>query len=164
MAIGDQIKAAREKARMTQTELGEKIGVSGVAIMRYEKGTRQPRAEQLNRIANALGVPVSSFLDEKEMTIDFTMQITRALALIKLLYELEGVPIAVKELIEKQGLDIESLISQLATVILKAYHPSEIDKIRNQLNSEGWKRVLEFAEEMTQIPKYQNQSLPADKE
>lgn len=56
MGIGERIKAAREKTGMTQVELGKKVGVSGVAIMRYEKGQRQPRLDQLIRIAVALGV------------------------------------------------------------------------------------------------------------
>ena len=160
MTTGERIKEARKKRGFTQKELGILSGTSEITIRQYEIGKRQPRTEQLHRIADALGVSVSSFLDENEMTIDFAMQITQALALIKSLYEQEEVPVAVKKLIEKQGLDIEFLMSQLATVTLKSYHPSEIDKIRNQLNSEGWKRVLEFAEEMAQIPKYQKSHPP----
>lgn len=56
MTIGQRIKTVREQAGITQAALGEKIGVSGVAIMRYEKGTRQPRLEQLDAIADALNV------------------------------------------------------------------------------------------------------------
>lgn len=163
MTTGERIKEARKKRGFTQKELGTLSGTSEITIRQYEIGKRQPRMEQLHRIADALGIPVSSFLGESEMTIDFAMQITQALALIKSLYEQEKVPVDIKKLIEKQGLDIESLVSQLATVTLKAHHLSEIDRIKNQLNSEGWKRVLEFAEEMTQIPKYQQGAiLPAD--
>lgn len=64
MGIGERIKAAREKTGMTQVELGKKVGVSGVAIMRYEKGQRQPRLEQLRRIAAALEVTVASLLPD----------------------------------------------------------------------------------------------------
>lgn len=63
MTIGERIKAAREQAGVTQVELGEKIGVSGVAIMRYEKNARQPRLEQLQRIALALGTTVSELVE-----------------------------------------------------------------------------------------------------
>lgn len=62
MTIGERIKTAREQAGITQVELGEKIGVSGVAVMRYEKDTRQPRLEQLQAIAAALGVPTVDLL------------------------------------------------------------------------------------------------------
>lgn len=59
LSFGQRIKAAREQAGITQVELGEKVGVSGVAIMRYEKGTRQPRLEQFQRIASVLSVDVN---------------------------------------------------------------------------------------------------------
>ena len=62
MTIGERIKISRDRAGITQVELGEKIGVSGVAIMRYEKNTRQPRLEQLQAIAAALNVSVNYLL------------------------------------------------------------------------------------------------------
>lgn len=66
MTMGQLIKAARERAGMTQEELGKKIGVTGVAIMRYEKGQRQPRLAQLQAIAAALGVPVQDLISDWE--------------------------------------------------------------------------------------------------
>jgi transcriptional regulator with XRE-family HTH domain len=66
MTMGQLIKAARERAGMTQEELGKKIGVTGVAIMRYEKGQRQPRLAQLQAIASALGVPVQELISDWE--------------------------------------------------------------------------------------------------
>lgn len=66
MTMGQLIKAARERAGMTQEELGKKIGVTGVAIMRYEKGQRQPRLAQLQAIAAALGVPVQELISDWE--------------------------------------------------------------------------------------------------
>lgn len=62
MTIGERIKAARERAGITQVELGKKIGVSGVAVMRYEKNTRDPRLEQIYAIADALNIPVEDLL------------------------------------------------------------------------------------------------------
>lgn len=64
MTIGQRIKEAREKAGLTQEELGKKIGVTGVAIMRYEKDQRQPRLAQLQAIASALGVPVQELISD----------------------------------------------------------------------------------------------------
>lgn len=75
VTIGERIKAAREKTGMTQVELGEKVGVSGVAIMRYEKGQRQPRYDQLQRIANALGVSVYELFDGSTTDADGTLHI-----------------------------------------------------------------------------------------
>lgn len=54
--IGDNIKILRENAGLTQEQLGNLVGVSGVSIMRYEKGDREPRWDMINKIADALGV------------------------------------------------------------------------------------------------------------
>lgn len=64
MTTGARIKEARERAGLTQEDLGKRIGVTGVAVMRYEKGQRQPRIEQLNSIATALGVPTAELLGQ----------------------------------------------------------------------------------------------------
>lgn len=61
-AWGERIKAAREAANLTQEQLGEKLGVTGVTIMRYEKNQRQPRIEQLGKIAKALDISVSEMM------------------------------------------------------------------------------------------------------
>ena len=68
IGLGNNIKKMREKIGMTQAELGEKIGVSGVAIMRYEKDLREPNINTLQKIASALDVPVTQLLplDETE--------------------------------------------------------------------------------------------------
>lgn len=53
---GDRMKAARTAKGLTQEQLGEMVGMSGVAIMRYEKNQREPRQKALNKIAMVLGV------------------------------------------------------------------------------------------------------------
>ncbi len=63
LTIGERIKEKRETAGLTQEELGERLGVTGVAIMRYEKNQRQPRLEQLRRIAIALNTSVSELVE-----------------------------------------------------------------------------------------------------
>lgn len=60
--IGTLIKAAREAANLTQEQLGEMIGTTGVSIMRYEKGLRNPRLELLTAIADALSVDVTEWV------------------------------------------------------------------------------------------------------
>ena len=62
-SLGENIKNAREAAGLTQEQLGALAGVTGVAIMRYEKGQREPRSAVLLKIAQALGVDVYSLAD-----------------------------------------------------------------------------------------------------
>ncbi|MCQ2442579.1 MAG: helix-turn-helix transcriptional regulator [Oscillospiraceae bacterium] len=54
--LGERIKETRESIPMTQEELGKAIGVTGVTIMRYEKGQREPSLDQLQKLAEVLNV------------------------------------------------------------------------------------------------------------
>ena len=62
MTIGQRIKEARKNAGLTQRELAEKSGSATGTIQQYELGKRQPRIEQLQAIASALGVTTAYFL------------------------------------------------------------------------------------------------------
>lgn len=59
MTVGERIQAARKKAGMKQSDLAEKLGVAVITIGQYERGKRQPRIEQLKRVASALDVDVN---------------------------------------------------------------------------------------------------------
>lgn len=61
--FSENLKTQRQKKNLSQEDLGQLIGVSGVTIMRYEKGTRQPKLETIKQIANALKIPVSKLID-----------------------------------------------------------------------------------------------------
>ena len=56
MSAGKHILALRQKQNKSRRELAELSGVSESAIKQYETGKRQPRVEQLQRLADALGV------------------------------------------------------------------------------------------------------------
>ncbi len=62
MTIGEQIKNYRKVAGLTQKRLGELSDTSERTIQQYEAGKRQPRIEQLQKIADTLNVPISSLL------------------------------------------------------------------------------------------------------
>lgn len=73
--IGEYIKVARKKAGLTQEELGQLIGISGVAIMRYEKGQREPSKETIEKIAIKLQVSPNELMgwgaaQEKQLAVD----------------------------------------------------------------------------------------------
>ena len=61
MAFGKRIKRIRQLKRLTQRELGEKIGFSGKAadirIAQYESETRKPKDKIAEAMAGALEVP-----------------------------------------------------------------------------------------------------------
>lgn len=51
----DRLSAAREAAEITKAELARRSGLSVAAIQGYETGRRTPNAEQLAKVAAALG-------------------------------------------------------------------------------------------------------------
>ena len=60
--IGERLKAARRAAGLTQAEVGRRIGVTNVAVSKYERGLVMPDGERLVHLSEALGVPVAQLL------------------------------------------------------------------------------------------------------
>lgn len=63
MNIGEQIRKYRKEAGLSQKELGQKLGVSQQHIAQYESVKRIPKLETINKIADALDIPVSELID-----------------------------------------------------------------------------------------------------
>ncbi|HQB38788.1 MAG TPA: helix-turn-helix transcriptional regulator, partial [Deltaproteobacteria bacterium] len=58
--IGALIRKRRKELGLSQEQLSEKVGVSYQQIQRYENGGSMLNVENLQRVANALAVPVTS--------------------------------------------------------------------------------------------------------
>ncbi|MGH3754003.1 MAG: helix-turn-helix domain-containing protein [Pseudonocardiaceae bacterium] len=58
-ALGEVLETARRAQGLTQAELAERTGITQAALSRYENDLREPDAEALGRLADALGVTVS---------------------------------------------------------------------------------------------------------
>lgn len=54
MIIGNRLKELRTNFNMSQQDLGDKIGVTKVAICEYEKGTRNPTLRVFIDLVNTL--------------------------------------------------------------------------------------------------------------
>lgn len=61
--VGLRIREIREAQGMTQAELGEKIGLNGDRVQKYENGVRKPKADLLKKFASALGVSTLALTD-----------------------------------------------------------------------------------------------------
>ncbi|MFJ2719348.1 helix-turn-helix domain-containing protein [Streptomyces sp. NPDC087437] len=61
--IGERIRLARTEAKMSQVELGERVGRDHKTIHRYETAQRVPTLFDLLLIANALGKRPSELID-----------------------------------------------------------------------------------------------------
>lgn len=71
--VGARVKAVRNHLRMSQSALAAKIGVTFQQVQKYEKGTNRVGASRLQRIADALGVNVSSFFDSTAIPTAFDL-------------------------------------------------------------------------------------------
>jgi transcriptional regulator with XRE-family HTH domain len=62
--FGDRIRARRIMIKMSQEELGEKLGVSFQQIQKYEKGLNRVSAAMMVRVAGILDVDMGYFYNE----------------------------------------------------------------------------------------------------
>ncbi len=62
--VGARVRLRRTLRGMTQTDLGDAIGVTFQQMQKYEKGTNRISASRLYALAGALDVPISFFFDE----------------------------------------------------------------------------------------------------
>lgn len=56
------LRAYRHKHKLTQKALAALLGVTHVAVCRWETGERRPRLAEANRIADITGIPVGLLL------------------------------------------------------------------------------------------------------
>ena len=160
--IGKRIKSSRKAIGMTQEQLGEKIGVTGVTIMRYERGYRCPDIPTIRKLAKELDVS-DSFL----LGVDNTLEAIRSGELNEtpVIKDLEQIS-EIFERLNKVGRQ-KTIDFALDLLEIPRYEkPSWRDRkakwiaIENRteyesLNDAGQEKAVERVEELTEIPKYQ---------
>jgi transcriptional regulator with XRE-family HTH domain len=85
--IGSLIRAQRRAKGLTQTDLGNAVGISFQSLQAYEKGVNRVSGTRLERIAKALDMSLSDFFEgsadrKGEMEI---LELTRSAAALRLL-------------------------------------------------------------------------------
>lgn len=137
MTTGQRIRIARKKANMTQAELAELLDIPFQSISQWERDIRKPKIETLQRIADALQIPLALLLDEDASDAYFAgADFATALE--------EGYRQNIDEQREKSGYTF----SQNEAKLIKAF---------SQLNHEGQSKAVERVEELTEIPKYKKE-------
>lgn len=61
--IGRRIRKIREARGMSQSQLGELVGLNADRIQKYENGARKPKSDLLKKIASVLGVSSLAIAD-----------------------------------------------------------------------------------------------------
>lgn len=68
--VGRNIRIFRTAKGISQTELGNAIGVTFQQVQKYERGFNRVGSSRLAKIAKALDAPVSSFFDNSANSAD----------------------------------------------------------------------------------------------
>ena len=77
--VGKKIRAYREFRGYSQIQLAELSGINAGTIRKYELEIRNPKPDQLEKIATALGLNVSVFLDFNIETVGDVLSILFAI-------------------------------------------------------------------------------------
>ena len=64
--ICDMIAKKRRDLGLTQTELGNMLGISGKAVSKWERGLSNPCREHMEKLVDLLGLPVESSMSTEE--------------------------------------------------------------------------------------------------
>ena len=78
-SIGQKIKDARLKAKLTQTKLVKHCDITFEQVQKYEKGVNGCSAFRLNQISKKLKVPITYFFEydiEQPLILTKEMEIT----------------------------------------------------------------------------------------
>lgn len=129
MTTGERIKAARKKAGLTQKSLGEKCNMPDSQIRQYELGMVNPKIDTLNRIAEALSIPIAELMDPSLLSLTNS---------VIDLFSDENV-----QDLGPSGPDSPSehyLISQF-----------------RKLNEKGQKKATDYIDDLAQIPEYKKE-------
>jgi len=104
--VGARVRAIRQSRKMSQTALGEKIGLSFQQIQKYERAANRISASTLFQIAQALGVTASDLFGDLEIrqnSIDWPkFEDTQGAALLDSFNRIESLELRTKvaELVE----------------------------------------------------------------
>ncbi|WP_426127691.1 helix-turn-helix domain-containing protein [Pararhizobium sp. PWRC1-1] len=88
--VGSRIRFQRMMMKMSQTDLGEAVGVTFQQIQKYEKGTNRVSASRLQQIADVLRVSVTFFFEGKGAQVTVSGEILESDELSLFLSTSEG--------------------------------------------------------------------------
>ena len=78
MTLGQRIATLRKKDKLSQSELGKRVGTSGDIIGRYERDEVKPSIEVASKIADELKTSLDYLMGKTEFELDKSI-ITRVI-------------------------------------------------------------------------------------
>jgi transcriptional regulator with XRE-family HTH domain len=70
MAFGERLTVVRKRKKLSQSDVGKKIGINGDAYGRYERGEVRPTIEMAVKIAEALEVSLDYLAGKTDTELD----------------------------------------------------------------------------------------------
>lgn len=131
MSIGDNIQKYRKLNKLTQAELGEKIGKKERTIRGYEANDTIPPTSVLIKIGEVLNVPTEKLINDSgseislpPVTSETAKLVEKALGIVDIEYtqeEKEALALtdALDILLKRNGYDISSFTASEADLIIK---------------------------------------------
>lgn len=161
-AVGNQISMLRKQKGLTQSELGQRLGVTFQAVSKWERGETLPDTVLLPDLANILETSVDFILSGGEMRISFRGKITvsqmhEGLTCLKRMGELLGKDHilyrhAVTGINEKMNTEIEAAFNDehifqcfLTEAIIQSLTAGQyIDRtdVKNHIHDEHFQKML----------------------
>ena len=68
--IGSFLAELRKERKLTQAELGEKLGVTNKTVSRWETGSYMPPVEVLEELSNLYGLTINEILSGRKLTAE----------------------------------------------------------------------------------------------
>jgi Zn-dependent peptidase ImmA (M78 family) len=150
MTIGERIKQARKGGRMSLRDLAEKVGVSAMAISKYERGLMTPSSGVLLRLAHALDVSAEFFL--RPVTVSVQLQAYRKHAALGVKAQ-EAIQMRVQEWLERY-LAVESFFPEeqrpVSLRLCAVESMDQVEEVALELRRD-WDLGLDPIENLTQV-------------
>ena len=115
--VGARLRVRRTLLGMTQTKLGDRLGVSFQQMQKYEKGTNRISSSRLYDLSRVLDVPIEFFFDEMRTAVEASSPGTKGLGSVKEPPSYEPNPMHKRETLE----------------LVRAYYKIEDPNVRNRL-------------------------------
>lgn len=153
MENSKNIKAARLYRGVTQQQLAELCGLATGTIQQYELNKRNPKIEQVAKIANALNLGYSVFSNGEVAFYDF-IDTTSPDRKAQEFNELQLASVHAAESAKNSMSEaVQEMIQDEKSNSLTNNERNMIDKMK-RLNDAGQNKAIEQVELLTKIPEY----------
>lgn len=171
--IGDNIKKFRQMKNLKQQELGDQLGVSAAMISQWERGERNPKPDNLNKLSIKLGIDLKEltmgcyifeywlkrFREDKGMTVEeFANAVDIPVDIYKTIEADEDSPT------DEELAKIRAFIGEIPPDVMvgirgnnRRKHDAKENYLLNMyhgLNDDGQDKALESVELLTKVPEY----------